>query len=225
METIEDPSRGTLFTIHEPSAIARDTLKSWVAYKGRSMNPTLMEPELMEVVSVLSNDIRKGDVILFHRPDDTVNTVHRVVSVSSGVFRTRGDNSRYADTFPVTADEIIGLVVASWRGSSRRIVHGGNRGSVISLLLLCRIYVLMICGRLFRGSYRFMSRICSPLAQRIFPELLRHRILRYPEHGNWRYQLFIGKKLVGRCDATTGEWEIRRPFRLLIDIRKLPHPQ
>ena len=224
METIEDPaSRKLLFTMSNPSA-TRDVKECFcVVYSGRSMNPTLMEPELMEVVPVSADEIRTGDVILFRRPDDTTNIVHRVVAVSRGAFRTRGDNNRHADTFPVTANAIIGLVVASWRGSRRRIIHGGIRGTAISWLLLGRLYALTIGGRLLPDAYRFISRICSPLAHRILPGRLRPRIVQNPDHTHWRYQLFIGKKLIGRCHATTGEWEIRRPYLLIVDIRKLPH--
>lgn len=225
MQTTENPVTPKLLGTFESSATADAKGCFCVMYTGRSMNPTLMEPELIEVVTISADDIRKGDVILFRRPDDTNNVVHRVVYVSSGAFRTRGDNNCYADTFPVTADEIIGLAVASWRGSRRRIIHGGIRGRVISWLLLGRSYVLMIWGRLLADAYRFISRICSPVAQRILSGQLRPRIVRYPEHVLWRYQLFIGKKLIGRCHATTGQWEIRRPYRLIVDITKLPHPQ
>lgn len=225
METIEDPARRKLlFTMSSPSA-TRDAKECFcVVYSGRSMNPTLMEPELMEIVPVSADEIRTGDVILFRRPDDTTNIVHRVVEISGNAFRTRGDNNRHADTFPVTANAIIGLVVASWRGSRRRAIYGGIRGRVISWLLLSRIYLLMIGGRLLPDAYRFISRICSPLAQRILLGRLQPRIVRYPEHALCRYQLFIGKKLIGRCHATTGEWEISRPYRLIVDIKKLPHP-
>jgi hypothetical protein len=188
------------------------------------MNPTLMEPELIEVKTISADEIKKGDVILFHRPEDNTNIVHRVVGIPDNSFRTRGDNNRHADSFSVTPDAIIGLAVASWRGSSKRMIHNGNWGRFISWLLLGRIYALMIVGRLLPDAYRFISWICSPLTQRILPGRLQPRIVRYPEHALYRYQLFIGKKFIGRCHATTGAWEIRRPYRLFVDINKLPHP-
>ena len=225
MDTIEDLARRKLlFTMSKPSATKGAKRCFCVVYSGRSMNPTLTEPELMEVVSVSADEIRTGDVILFCRPGDKNNTVHRVVDVAGRAFRTRGDNNCHADTFPVTANAIIGLVVASWRGSRRRAIYGGIRGTAISWLLLGRLYALTIGGRLLPDAYRFISRICSPLAQRILPSQLRPRIVGYPEHALCRYQLFIGKKLIGRCHAKTGEWEIRRPYRLIVDIKKLPHP-
>lgn len=38
----------------------------WVVYSGRSMNPTLMEHLLIEVIAIQANEIRKVDLIAFH---------------------------------------------------------------------------------------------------------------------------------------------------------------
>lgn len=205
------------------STLANDHNRSFcVVYSGRSMNPTLMEPALIEVMATQANEIRKGDVIAFHHTEDATDIVHRVVNIINEGFRTRGDNNRHVDAYAVTADDIIGLAVAAWNGNRRRIIHGGNRGRIISWLLLGRIYVFMIAGRLLAGSYSRICRICSPLAQRLLPRRFQPRLVVYPEHVLWRYQLFIGEKLIGRCHTRTGKWEIRRPYRLIVNVRKLP---
>lgn len=196
----------------------------WVVYSGWSMNPTLMEPALIEVIGIPTGEIRKGDVIAFHHPEDTTDVVHRVVDITNEGFRTRGDNNRTIDAYRVAADHIIGLAVAAWNGNRRRIIHGANRGRIISWLLLGRIYVFMMAGRLMAGSYRCICRISSPLAQRLLPRRFRPHVIAYPKHVLWRYQLFIGQKLIGRYHAETGKWEIRRLYRLVVDVRKLPHP-
>lgn len=226
MKSAENPTSPKFFTMSEPSATAESKGCLCVVYKGPSMNPTLMEPELMEVCPVLADKIRTGDVIFFQHPQNrTKYLVHRVVAASNGVFRTRGDNNRHTDTFSVTADQIIGVVIASWRGERRRIINGGGAGRLTSWVLVGRIYAFLIGRRLLVKPYHLLSRICSPLAQRMLRDKLQPRIIHYPAQAHWRCQLFIGNKLIGGFNAETGKWEIRRPYRLFVDIRKLPNPQ
>jgi hypothetical protein len=226
MKSIANPTSPKFFTMSEPSVTAESKGCFCVVYKGRSMNPTLMEPELMEVCPVLADKIRTGDVIFFQHPQNRIKyVVHRVVDVSNGLFRTRGDNNRHTDTFSVTADQIVGLVIASWRGDRRRIIKGGVPGRLTSWVLVGSIYAFEIGRRLLVKPYQLLSLICPPLAHRMLPDKLRLRIIQYPEHAHWRCQIFMGKKLIGGFNAETGKWEIRRPYRLFVDVRKLPNPQ
>lgn len=189
------------------------------------MSPTLREPCLMEVVPVLSNSIRRGDVILFHCPDETgKNVVHRVIDVHSAALKTRGDNCIQLDPYSVTSDRVIGLVIACWRGNKRRIVYGGTFGRILSWYLLFRAWVSTICRRLLWGDCcGMLTFVIAPVADFILPDRFQPRVIQYPEHARWRYQLFIGNKYIGRFDSTIGKWEIRFPYRLIVDIRKLPH--
>lgn len=195
----------------------------YVVYSGSSMNPVLTEPALMEVCPISANAIRKGDVILFHHPFDTINVTHRIISVSEGVFRTRGDNNQDSDPYIVTADNIMGIVRAVWCGDRRRIIRGGTMGHFISWFFQRRRNLFILGGRALSIPYRFFSRLFSPLVRLLLPDQLRPRVVRYPAHVTWRYQLFLGKKLIGRCRDENSKWEIRLPYRLLVDIRKLPN--
>ena len=195
----------------------------YVVYSGPSMNPVMTEPALMEVQPISTKALRKGDVILFRRPFDTINVAHRIISVSGGVFRTRGDNNRKADSYIITADYIIGIVIAAWCGDRRRVISGGHRGRIIAWFSQRRKDLFVVGGKALSIQYRFFSRICSPLVRLLLPDQLRPRVVSYPAHASWRYQLFLGKKLVGRRQDESSNWEIRLPYRLLVDIRKLPN--
>jgi hypothetical protein len=61
------------------SRIARDSRR--VVYLGPSMNPTLQEPDLLEVKPYGKGRVRPGDVVCFKSPEDGTTVVRRVVSV------------------------------------------------------------------------------------------------------------------------------------------------
>lgn len=191
------------------------------------MNPTLVEPELMEIQPITFDSIKVGDVILFKCPNDTAkNVVHRVIELVQGALCTRGDNNTTNDPYLVGSDEIIGLVVASWRKEVRRVVPGGWRGRVLARLLLFRAKAINVASVLFLSkTYRLLSSWISPVANFLLPSGFQPRIIHYPDHTRWRYQLFVANRRIGRFDVTTGQWEIRRPYRLIVDLEKLPRPQ
>ena len=210
------------------SSLTRESKNySLVIYKGRSMNPTLMEPELMEVVSIGFNSIRIGDVILYHHPYDAQkNVVHRVVDIQVRALKTRGDNNTRNDPYVVTADHVIGMVVASWRKDVRRVVRGGWMGRASATLWLFRALAIKIASQLFLSrAYRLLSSWMSPMAIYLLPTTFQPRVIHYPEQSQWRYQIFIANRRIGRFDVTTGQWEIRRPYRLIVDVEKLPRSQ
>jgi len=94
----------------EPLAVSR----------GRSMEPTIREGDILVFRGVSTEDVKVGDVLLFQVPDEMVGLLperitHRVVEVreEAGVtyFRTKGDNAPL-DTFEVPADKVVGINVA-----------------------------------------------------------------------------------------------------------------
>lgn len=143
-----------------------------------------------------------------------------------GALCTRGDNNTTNDPYLVGSDDIIGLVVASWRKEVRRVVPGGWRGRVLARLLLSRARAMKIASELFLSkAYRLLSSWISPVANFLLPTRFQPRIIHYPDHTRWRYQLFVANRYVGGFDVTTGKWEIRRPYRLIVDLEKLPRIQ
>jgi signal peptidase I len=94
----------------EPLAVSR----------GRSMEPTIREGDILVFRGVSTEDVKVGDVLLFQVPDEMVGLLperitHRVVEIrkEAGVtyFRTKGDNAAL-DTFEIPADKVVGLNIA-----------------------------------------------------------------------------------------------------------------
>lgn len=197
-------------------------LRFYSVYMGTSMNPVLREPELMEVIKVPANKLRKGDVILFRSPEKAINVVHRVIAINEDIFRTQGDNSLVPDSYTVDSHMILGRVVAAYRGQRRRVICGGLAGQFISMLCRIRKKILIRAGSELSLVYNSASKFVSPVIFSFLPKTWLPRVVSYPPHVACRYQLFIGKKLIGRLDASRGEWLIIPPYKLLVDVSRLP---
>jgi signal peptidase len=99
---------------------------------GRSMQPTILDGEVITVAPVASPDVKKGDIILYR--SDIGVTAHRVVRIDrrNGAitrFIFRGDAPGSPDE-PVTVQQVLGKVVWVDRGgrlidpySWRRMVY------------------------------------------------------------------------------------------------------
>ncbi|HEX2720190.1 MAG TPA: S26 family signal peptidase, partial [Candidatus Deferrimicrobium sp.] len=71
----------------------------FAAYVGPSMNPTLREPEMMEIVPYDNRRVRVGDVVFFLPPQTDRPLVHRVARVTTAGISTLGDNNTQEDAF------------------------------------------------------------------------------------------------------------------------------
>jgi hypothetical protein len=203
---------------NNPTFISRD--KIFAAYVGSSMNPTLQEPELLEIVPYGSRPIGVGDVVFFRSPETQQQVVHRVVRVIPAGIATRGDNNSLDDHCLLKPKDIIGRVMVAWRGSRSRPIAGGRRGLWISRGLPWK-------RRLDRGGSYLLHPIYYAFAYRgylarIIPKGLRPKIVVIQNQGQSRPCLFLGKRLVGRYDDRSRQWQIQRPFRLMVDVHKLP---
>ena len=67
------------------------------AHRGTSMNPTLSERDLLEIVPYGERPVRAGDVLFFLSPLGDKHVVHRAVCVTSKGIQTHGDNNRQRD--------------------------------------------------------------------------------------------------------------------------------
>ena len=107
----------------------------FIVYIGSSMNPTLRESELMEIVPYDNRPLRVGDVVLFLLSTDDQFVVHRIIRISPAGISTRGDNNTKEDAFLLQPSDIKGQAVAVWRGQKRREIAGGLQGQWISYWL------------------------------------------------------------------------------------------
>ena len=71
----------------------------FAAYVGPSMNPTLREPEIMEIMPYDGRPVRVGDVVFFLPPEADQPVVHRIVRVTPAGISTLGDNNTREDAF------------------------------------------------------------------------------------------------------------------------------
>jgi hypothetical protein len=191
----------------------------FAAYVGPSMNPTLREPEIMEVVPYDSRHLRVGDVVFFLPPQDAQLVVHRVARVTPAGIFTLGDNNSQEDTFLLQPKDIKGQVVAAWRGQKRREIPGGLQGQLTSRWLRWRRIPGNGVSHLLRPLYYAMSR-CGLIA-RLLPAPFQPRVVVIRTRGHDQFRLQLGQHIIGRYDDHKRQWQIQRPFRLFIDERVL----
>jgi SynChlorMet cassette protein ScmC len=212
------------------SLIARDSRR--LVYTGASMNPTLVEPELLQVEPYRSQRVTPGDIVCFKSPDGDMTVVHRVVSVErerveddspKEHIRTRGDNNAWNDAWALPASQVIGRVTAAQRGTRKRKVHGGWRG-----------FATLRWERLGQGIRRRAGRVPHKLYgllaglgpfDRLLPRSVRPRLVRFDARYRVFLKLLMGGQTVGQYDDRREEWRIRRPFNLFINRQSLPGPK
>jgi len=191
----------------------------FAAYAGPSMNPTLREPELMEIEPYGRRPVRAGDVVLFLPPRAGPAVVHRVVRTGPAGVATRGDNNAREDALLVQPEDIRGRVVAAWRGQKRREISGGAPGELRGRWLHLRRLPGRVISLLLHPVYRALSRL--GLIARLLPVPLRPRMVVFRAPGGDRLRLLWGRRVIGRYDDATRQWQIRRPYRLFVDGRIL----
>jgi signal peptidase I len=225
VKTTRDEGPMTVVTL-----AARDMLR--VVYTGASMNPTLHEPDLLDVKPYGAARVRPGDVVCFKSPEKDVTVVHRVVAVRrletgdggprEGI-RTRGDNNGLDDPRVLQAVDIIGRVTAAQRGARRRVIAGGWKGLVVLRRARLGRGIRRSAGLLPHTLYRVLAGL-GPF-DRLLPWSLRPRLLRFDARCRVFVKLLMGRRTVGQYDDRRGEWRIRRPFRLFVDEKTLPSPE
>lgn len=195
----------------------------FAAYVGPSMNPSLREPEVMEIMPYGNRPIHAGDVVFFLPPERDQPVVHRVVRLTPAGISTRGDNNAREDAFLLQPENVQGQVVAARRGQRRRRIAGGLRGRLTNRWLRWQ-------GRLDRGASPFLHPIYQTLSFRgwcawLLPAALRPRVVVFHPQGRDQFQLLMGRRLIGRYDHNRHQWQIQRPFHLFVDGRALPTKQ
>jgi hypothetical protein len=183
------------------------------------MNPSLVEPELLQVRPYRGERVRPGDIVCFRSPDGGRTVVHRVVAVEAQGIRTRGDRNGCDDAWVLPAADIIGRVTAAQRGTQRRKVPGGWRG-----------FAALRCARLGRGIRRRAGTVPHKLYElaaslgpfdRLLPRALRPRVVRFDARNRVFLKLVMGRLAVGQYDDQRAVWHIRRPVRLFVDEQAL----
>jgi len=186
----------------------------FAAYTGPSMNPTLVEPEIIEVHPYVDCAPQIGDVIYFHALDEH-DIVHRIVAILPGGIRTRGDNNPRDDPWLVHASVIVGRVVAAHRGKMQRKIFGGRLGFAQHYFLRAWRRVNARVSRQLHAPYRQLAR--AGILRTLIPGRWRPRVVTFQA----TRLLMIGTRVIGRYDAQRRIWHIQRPFRLFVDEAEL----
>lgn len=180
------------------------------AYSGLSMNPTFFREDLLGVKK--ENVVNPGDVVFFRSGSKFI--VHRAMAVTSHGIVTRGDNNPANDIKLVRPDDVVGIVVAAWRGDRRRAIHGGRAGILVARWLHCRRSIWAKAVALLRSPYRSLeqSGLLKPLAAPLCPRVIKC--------GDCMHLLLAGR-VVGSFEPG-GKWLIKPPWELFVDEGKLP---
>jgi hypothetical protein len=198
------------------------------------MNPTLAEADILEVEPYGRRDVRPGDVVCFKSPENAEMSIRRVVSVGprspvsgrlpDGVpedgIRIRGDNNRHQDPWLLRIKDIAGRVVAARRGSRRRPISGGPWGRATAALL-SGVRPFRTFGRRMPHS-QYDPAVKAGSLDGVLPQHLRPRLVEFNGRHWVDLKLLFAEREIGRYDCYLQAWRIRRPFRLFVDLRKLP---
>jgi hypothetical protein len=190
-------------------------------YTGPSMNPTLVEPQLLEIEPYAdAASVSPGDVIFFRRTGMAAGIVHRVMRATERGFVMRGDNNSRDDAEPVGFPSIVGRVVFASRGAGKRRVRGGFAGLLLHLALRLRRLCLNLFRKPLHALYRALSG--SGWLARFLPRRFAPRVVSFRDRDRQVLRLLIGRTVVGEYDPRRGAWVIRKPYRLVVDERRLP---
>jgi signal peptidase I len=191
---------------------------SFCIHAGASMNPTLYEPDLLEIVHYDEQAVRTGDVIVFRSPEEDHLIVHRVVSITSEGVRTRGDNNANNDPWLLQPTNITGRVAAAWRGQKRRRIIEGRTGWLVAhLTRWSHIPVRYLFLPLLRPIYRFLLRL--GVVYCLWPNWYSPRIVLFQKNGHSHLRLLLGKRVVGWYNVRQCQWHIKHPFRLFVNLK------
>jgi len=197
--------------------------KLFCAYFGPSMHPTLATQDLLEIAPyTVARRPEPGDVILCTAPIANLYVIHRIIASTPTGFRTRGDNSNSDDPWLLTEREIIGRVVAAYRQTGRRPVHGGTAGRLLAAHCSLRRRSLSVLIVLLRPLSRVIRH--GILKARLPLQGCRFQLYSFGNRDRTDYRLMAGRKIIGVFDHTTRRWRIRLPYRLFFDESSLPLP-
>lgn len=193
-----------------------------IRYVGSSMNPALLQNDILEWVPVSERLPVPGDVIVFDDPAGSgFLIIHRVIRrYPDGSYCTRGDNRLHDDERPVILAAIRGVVIGGFREERPLDVPRGSAGMRYHLYAQHRAKLLSVLERIFSRPYRSLSHL--KVMSHITPPWYRQRlvIIRTPEGHD--LQVYLGRHLVGWKGEKDREWTILPPCRLFIDSAYLP---
>ncbi len=191
-----------------------------INYIGPSMSPLFKPGDRLQIIPYGSQEIWRGDVIVFISPEDGSKVVHRAVSVDSHGIKTRGDNCNQVDPWILRRDQILGRVVSAQRGKRRWRVFGGPLGHSLAVAIRAIKSIDSNLTSLLRPFYQRLAR--AGVFRRWLPACMKTRAISLSHPAGTELQLLMGGRVIGRWLPGKTRWHIRRPFRLFVDEASLP---
>lgn len=192
---------------------------SWIIYTGSSMNPAFQNGDVLYIAPYESRKIRSGDVVVFLSPKDGRQIVHRVFSVACQRIKTCGDKADRIDPWILGPDKIIGYATYLRRRKKQKKVYGGLRGQLLAMVVKRINKIKAMMTPPLKPLYSWLCR--NALIRRLLPRLLKTRVLSFDRPEGKELQLLLGSHVIGRRYPGYSRWQIKPPFRLLVDEKAL----
>ena len=179
------------------------------------MNGMFLLGDILEIEPCSLESLHPGDIVVFkklHEESKNDLITHRVVNVNGNFLRTRGDNAKYIDVFPVTQKNLIGKVKKFERKGKYSKVKGG-----IAELYLARSKYF--CRRFLVFLYMKLSQL--PIICKTLKTFLRIRFrnikkisINSPQGKiiKWVYK----QKVIAIKGPGAGDFYCQKPFDLII---------
>ena len=188
--------------------------------RGESMRPFFRPGDRIGFAPCRCEELRRGDVIIFTPPGRGERVVHRIVSCGPEGIRTRGDANPCSDAWTLRQENIAGRAVSLERKGRTIPVAGGFAGRFLSGCIRVLRVSDHLASHVLNPCYRGLAR--SGLFRALLPSALRPRVITFERDDVMEMKLVLGRRLIGCCDPGESKWEIRRPFRLIVQEDSLP---
>ena len=187
---------------------------------GKSMNPVLRTGDIVTIIPYDGREICAGDVIVYRLPENNFNIIHRVISSDLHGVRTCGDNNKFPDSYILKAEDIIGRAIYAIRNDKHFYIYGGTFGMLSITVTRAINKIKSIFSCLLRSPYHWLAQ--AGIFRRWLPSCIKLQIFSFTRTDGTELQLLIGRRVIGRRQPAQTQWQIRRPFRLIIDVSSLP---
>ena len=184
------------------------------------MKPIFRDGDGLTVEPYGGRKRRVGDVVVFYDLENDQKVIHRIACIRKEGIRTRGDHNASVDDWILEPGEIVGKVIFARRGNRKIRVWNGLAGQIQALAFRAGRKMDCVLSFLLHCPYRWLSRM--GLVRRLMGENPRIRILPLQRPDGMEFHLFFKNRPIGRRRPGSSTWEIKRPYRLLIDESTLP---
>ena len=183
-------------------------------YRGPSMLGTFRPGDWLRIEKIALAQVRKGDVIVFGRPDmgEEDFVVHRVVGMGPEGPVTRGDNNLKNDKTRMTEENLLGRVIHFERGEKIHKVWNGRLGMLRVRALHARFRSISVVRFFLSKPYQSLKR--SGIVARIWrPEI---EIIHFETQDGPLVKYIHKGRTVASCLTDSNRWWFRRPYDFVI---------